>query len=79
MGWLRKSSLDLRHRPAIIRDYNFGEELIIKLGTAARNKKHKPRISVSVNCTFFPGREPLTEINKCLNVMLVMVWPVNGS
>ena len=33
IGWLRKSSLDLRHRP---------------------------RISVSVSWTFFPGRDPLT-------------------
>lgn len=33
MGWLRKISRDLRHRP---------------------------RISFSVSCTFFPGREPCT-------------------
>lgn len=43
MGWLRKISRDLRHRP---------------------------RISFSVSCTFFPGREPCTEGGRSVRTLV---------
>ena len=47
IGWLRKSSLDLRHRPLI---------------------------SVSVNWTFLPGRDPRTETKPGFNRIFLVNW-----
>jgi hypothetical protein len=41
----------------------------------SRDFRHKPRISDSVSCTFFPGLDPRTKIiNEKKNTMSRAIW-----